>query len=350
METASTRGSLVSTVLRGAWRAQLPSDLSLSSEELDEVTPLLYGSGAAGLGWWRIRDTAWRGSASAELMHQALQLQTLFAEIHKTKVQKTFRLFRSAGVEPILIKGWAIGRLYPQPGLRPAGDIDLFIRRGDYAAAQRVIKSEEARDCWVDLHTHIFELADRSPEDLYERSELVLCGDEQVRVLRSEDHFALLAIHFLKHGAWRPLWLCDLALMLESMSAAFDWKLCLGKERQRENWILSAAGLAQTLLDAEADNERVLAQARRIPSWLVRGVLKQWERPFADEQPPAYHGAPMRSYLRHPRGVLRDLARRWPNPIVATVSVNGTFDSRPRWPYQLSNCFLRAARLVLPEP
>jgi hypothetical protein len=350
MNAASTRGSLVSIVLRGAWRAQPGSDLSLSSEQLDEVTPLLYGSGAAGLGWWRIRYTAWRESPSAELMHQALRLQTLFAEIHETKVQKTFRLFRSAGVEPILIKGWAIGRLYPEPGLRPSGDIDLFVRRSDYATAQRLIKSEEARDCWVDLHARIFELADRNAEDLYARSELVLCGNEQVRVLRSEDHFALLAIHFLKHGAWRPLWLCDLGLMLESMCSDFDWDLCLGQDKQRANWILSAASLAQVLLDAEARDERVLAQARRIPQWLVRSVLKQWERPFASEQPPAYHGAPIRSYLRHPAGLLRDLARRWPNPILATVSVNGIFDSRPRLPYQLGNCFLRAARLVLPEP
>jgi len=29
------------------------------------------------------------------------------------------------GVEPILGKGWAIARLYPERGMRPYGDIDL---------------------------------------------------------------------------------------------------------------------------------------------------------------------------------------------------------------------------------
>ena len=348
MSAALVSGRLVSTVLRGAWRDSSTSELTLSAKELEEVTPLLYGSGAAGLGWWRIRNTEWRGSSSGELMHQALRLQTLFARLHETKVQKVFRLMRAAGVEPILIKGWAIGRLYSQPGLRPCGDIDLFVRRGDYTTALQVLRSDEARDCWVDLHARIFELADRDPEDLYSRSELVRCGDDDVRVLRLEDHFALLAIHFLKHGGWRPLWLCDLGLLLESLSDDFDWDLCLGKDKRRANWILSAVGLAQILLDAQLDDERVLARARLTPEWLVRGVLKQWERPFASEQPPDCHRAPIRSYLYSPRGLLRDLARRWPNPILATVSVNGTFDSRPRLRYQLSNCFMRAARLVLP--
>src|SRR5437870_8658573 len=48
-------------------------------------------------------------------------------------------------------------------------------------------------------------------------------------------------------------------------------------------------------------------------------VLKAWETPFAIDQPPMSHRAPMRSYLRDPRGLLPDLAHRWPNPILATV-------------------------------
>ena len=341
ISATSTRGRLVSTVLRGAWRATSPSDLSLSCEELDEVTPLLYDSGAAGLGWWRIRDTAWRESPSAEVMRQAFRLQTLFARIHETKVQKTFRLFRSSGVEPILIKGWAMARLYPQPGLRPSGDIDLLVRRGDYATAQKVIKSEEARDCWVDLHARIFELADRSPEDLYARSELVPCGDAQVRVLRSEDHFALLAIHFLKHGAWRPLWLCDLGLLLESMPKDFDWNLCLGRNRRHSNWILSAIGLANQLVGAEIRSEEIAARSRQIPDWLVPAVLRQWEAPFRE----VHESLPlMARYLRHPAGFIREIPNRWPNPIVATVNVRGEFNNRPRLPYQLCEMAARTLK------
>src|SRR5260370_10056307 len=222
-----TRGELISTILRGAWRASPNSDLSFPVEEFDEFTPLLQDSALAALGWWRIRGTELCDSPSGELMHQAFRLQVLFAKTHETKIQKIFRLLRMAGVEPILIKGWAIGRLYPEFGLRPSGDIDLFVRRDEYPAALEVITSEEARDCWVDLHGRIFELADRDPEDLFLRSELLPCGDQNVRVLSAEDHFALLAVHLFEHRPCPPLPLSPFVLPLCSQPAKCYCQLCL---------------------------------------------------------------------------------------------------------------------------
>src|SRR5205823_8138049 len=206
---------------------------------------------------------------------------------------------------------------------------------------------EEARDCFTDLHSGMFELADRSIADVFSRSQLVPCGDEQVRVLALEDHFALLAIHLLKHGAWRPLWLCDLGLLLESMSSEFDWELCLGKDNRRSNWILAAIGLARALLDASINDEGISGRAGA-PAWLVESVLKNWEAPFAGAHAPQKHRAPIRSYIRRPRGVVSDLARRWPDPILATISANGTFGRRRRRRYQILNCLQRAARLARP--
>lgn len=344
MAVVSTPGRLIAAVLKGAWRELPGSEPPLSVADLEEVTPLIYNSGAAGLAWWRLRHTSLRDAPSAELLHQAFRLQTLFAKTHENKVQKTFRLFRQAGVEPILIKGWAVGRLYPEAGLRPSGDIDLFVKRQDFAAARHVLSSAAARDCGVDLHAHIFELADRDPDDLFARSELHQCGDEKVRVLCSEDHFALLAVHLLKHGAWRPLWLCDLGLLLESMPESFDWNLCLGESRRRSNWILTAVSLAHDLLGARLPDKKIVTSAERIPIWIERRVLKEWDTPFAINQPPMSYRAPMRSYLRRPNGMLRDLARRWPNPILATVSANGQFNRLPRITYQLGDVAVRTAK------
>jgi hypothetical protein len=341
-----SRGRLVATALEGSWRTSPPAELHLSATEFDEVTPLLYDSGAAALGWWRVRQTALRETPSGELLHQAFRLLALQANIHQTKIEKLFRLMRANGVEPMLLKGWAIARLYPQPALRPYGDIDLLVRPSDSRAAQRVIESDAARGSWVDLHTRIDELAETSAEDLFARSQLVECRDEQVRVPGAEDHFALLAIHLLKHGAWRPSWLCDLGLLLETMSGDFDWDLCLSNNKRRANWILSAISLAHDLVGAEIADEVIAARSREIPAWLARSVLKEWETPFAIDQPPMSHRAPMRSYLRHPRGFLSDLAHRWPNPILATVSVNGEFNRWPRFPYQLANCLERAMHLL----
>src|SRR2546426_7485584 len=126
-DLATSRGELVARLLARSWRS-VPPDFSLDVTGLDIVTPLLYGSGAGALGWWRIRETSLRETESAQVLHQAYRLQALQARIHETKIQKGFRLLHAANVEPILIKGWAISRLYPQAGLRPFGDIDLFVR------------------------------------------------------------------------------------------------------------------------------------------------------------------------------------------------------------------------------
>ncbi len=335
----------MSGFLSGSWRS-IQGPLSTSSSQLDLLTPLLYGSGAGALGWWRVRETDLRTTESAEVLHQAYRLQALQARIHESKIQKIFRLLRAATVEPILIKGWAISRLYLQAGLRPFGDIDLFVRPEAVRKAQEVVQSDEAKDCWVDLHDRISELDDRDVNDLFFRSQLVSCGAEQIRVLSAEDHFALLAIHMLKHGAWRPLWLCDIALLLESIPDTFDWKLCLGAGKRRANWILTAAGLAQAVLNAEIRNDEIAGQVSRVPNWIISSVLKEWNAPFAIRQPPMSHHAPLRKYLREPSGLLGDLANRWPNPILATISVNGQFNRLPRLPYQLGNLVSRAGRFL----
>ncbi len=340
------RGTLVSRALRQSWRAPHVDDLPLTIEELDSVTPLLYESGAAGLGWWRIRDTPLRDTSSGELLHQAFRLLALRARTHETRIENLFRLFSDASLDVILMKGWAVARCYPEQALRPYGDIDLLVRPSDFDRARRILRGEDARDCFTDLHAQMFELGDRSIADVFSRSQLARCGEENVRVLAVEDHFALLSVHLLKHAAWRPLWLCDLGVLLDTMPGDFDWDVCLGLDKRRGNWILSTAGLAHVLLGAEIKDEAIAERANHVPHWLVERVLQNWETPFAHLQVPVKYHAPIRSYLRHPPGLLKDLARRWPDPIFATVTVNGTFGRRPRVRYQLGNLLLRTARVV----
>jgi hypothetical protein len=344
--SASTdRGRLVANALSLAWRQSTNSRLTLA--DFDAVMPLLYDSGAAGLGWWAIRHTSLADSPSGELLHQAFRLLTLHAAIHQTKVEKVFRHLRAANVEPILFKGWSIARRYPQPALRPFGDIDLLVTHRDYRTAIRVAESKELRDCLIDVHPGIFELVDRPIDDVFARSRLVPCGAGHARVLCDEDHLALLAVHFLKHAGWRPLWLSDVGLMLESLPAEFDWNVCLGPDKRRVNWILSVMGLARELLGASINDERIATRAT-VPAWVSESVLTNWAQPFVDRHAPYKHQAPIRSYLTRPKGLIADLRRRWPNPILATVNVNGTFGRRRRVRYQLRNCLQRARRVIWP--
>src|SRR5438445_2623546 len=118
-----TRAGLLCGILAGSWRDPAGHPLGISESELDEVTPLLYGSGSAALGWWRVRSTELRDTASAEVLHQAYRLQVLQSAIHEEKIATVFRLLRDSSIQPVLAKGWHAASLYPERGLRPYGDI-----------------------------------------------------------------------------------------------------------------------------------------------------------------------------------------------------------------------------------
>jgi hypothetical protein len=348
---AKSRSSLVAKALAGSWRPS-PPPLEISAQELDQIAPLLLGSGAAALGWWRVKHSlASHGQtqAAAELQ-QAYRLLALQDTLHEQEIKKVFTMLRAAGVEPLLVKGWASARLYPETVLRPFGDVDICVRPEQYALALEVLKSPGSEGFWADLHAGFSELEDRRLDSLYARSRLVKMGDVDVRVMGQEDHLGLLAIHLLKHGAWRPLWLCDIGATIESLPEEFDWELCLGQDKRRANWITCTIGLAHQLLDAKIEGLPIAARARRLPTWLVPNVLKEWEAPFAINQPPMKHSEPMSSYLRHPGGLLKGVRNRWPNPIIATISMRGPFNNWPRWPFQLGNCLSRSAHFLTQLP
>ena len=101
----------------------------------------------------------------------------------------------------------------------------------------------------------------------------------------------ILAVHALRHGMVRPLWLVDLAVATECRSADFDWRRCLGPDRRRGEWVVAAITLAHQLLGADVTGSPIPAGTPRIPSWLSSAVLRAWGRGAGDlsERPPAFH-------------------------------------------------------------
>ena len=343
------KGRLVARVLSLAWR-QSPGPTSVSEEELAEVSPLLLGSGAGALGWHRVRNSPLRSSTTGLELQQAYRHHTLEAAIHERDIKAVFASLRSSGIEPILVKGWSIARLYPEKGLRPYDDIDLAIPDDQFAAAEASIREHKCSVSTVDLHRGFEELDPWGEDDLFADSQLVKLGETEVRVLRPEDHLRVLCLHLLHHGAFRPLWLCDVAAAVESRSPDFDWDRCLGMNKRVADWVACTIGLAHELLGADVEASPVARRAKNLPRWLVPAVLKQWEAPFALEHGPAKHRAPMATYLRHPAGLSRDVRNRWPDPIEATISLGGPFNDWPRLPFQLGNCVSRAVRFLLRAP
>ncbi len=332
-------GTWVAEALVGAWRPS-PPPLRLSPAALAEVAPLLLGSGGGALGWWRVRSSDLRACPPAFQLQQAYRLHTLQAALHEREIAQAINLLRSSGIEPLLAKGWAVSRLYPEPGLRPYGDIDLCVRPEQHPAAAALLRSPAAQGCPVDLHQRFFGLKARTFDDLYARSEPVRVGEVEMRVLGPEDHLRFLCAHMLSHGAWRPLWLCDIGAALESRTADFDWSRCLGGNKRRADWVACAIGLAHQLLGARVDDTPVARRAKHLPSWLVPTVLREWGGGYGQREP-------IVSYLRHPAGMLKALRLCWPNPILATVEVGGPFNELPRLPFQLGQCLSRTAQIAV---
>jgi hypothetical protein len=197
-------GSLIARVLTHSWRAS-PSALEISTEELDLVAPMLLESGAGALGWKRVRNSSLRTTPAALELEQAYRLHSLQSAIHEREIENALALLRSAGVEPILVKGWAMARLYPEVGLRPYGDIDLCVAPRDHRAAKLALKKEANKTYTVDLHRGFKTLDDRSWDELFAHSRLLKLENFEVRVLSPEDHLRVLCFHFLREGAWRAL-------------------------------------------------------------------------------------------------------------------------------------------------
>jgi hypothetical protein len=339
------RGNLVARSLSSAWRPS-PSQPIISSEELSEVSPLLLGSGAGALGWCAIRASNLRDSPIGFELQQAYRHHTLEAARHERDITTIFDLLRSHGIEPMLIKGWSIARLYPEKGMRPYDDTDLIVRRDQLIRAQAMVDEQKSTEFGADLQDAFKEFGYGNEDALFEGSRLVKLGDVDIRVPSHEDSLRIVCVHFLRHGAFRPLWLCDVALLVESRPADFDWERCLGTNKRVADWIACAVGLAHKLLGTRIEDSPVKSRAENLPSWLVPTVLMQWEKPFARDHGIGRHRAPMSTYLRTPSGVVSDTLRRWPNPIEATVYMRGPFNELPRFPFQLGEFLDRAAKFI----
>lgn len=383
------RGLKVARLLTRAWHEDSgPSNLS--EIELAEIALPLCQSGAGGLAWWRIRNTPLAESASGIELKQVYRRFRLSARIHEQEIKHIFSLVRAEGIEPVLVKGWSIARLYPDRALRPYGDIDLCVRPDLFATARVALKQLERIDGhYVDLHAGFANIGrggrstlpnlgcgdssplrfwrrrsrgvlsasktekeggDESPhsnketsnaawDELFTRSQLVHLDGGKIRVLCAEDHLRVLCLHFLRSGVWRPPWLCDVALALETTNGDFDWDICLGRDRRQADWVGCTIQLAHELLGADCSHTPIPKRARHLPHWFAPAVLAQWGR---NRDPNDRSRALLEFVKTGSWSLFTEFCARWDNPVRATVRLRGSFNEWPRWPYQLGEMLLRS--------
>lgn len=256
-------------------------------------------------------------------------------KLQEHKIVKTFELFREHNIEPVLIKGWAAARNYPDREARVFVDTDICVAPADFGKAQKVLDGIRARNLTVDLHSGLRHLDTVEWNNLFANTELIREGEVGVRLLRPEDHLRILCVHWLNDGGARKERLWDIFYAVENRPYGFDWDRCLNVvDEKRRKWIICAIGLAHKYLGLELGDTPVAAEAELIPKWLVRAVEKEW----ADD----VRLKPLQSCLSDRKEFFLQLKKRFPpNPIQATIETGGKFDDKPRIFYQLEDIFLR---------
>jgi Uncharacterised nucleotidyltransferase len=334
---------LMATVLVGAWRRS-PPPMVMPAEALGRATVGLLRSKTGALGWWRVRNSPLAGSVPGERLRQAYHRHGLQAALHGRSLTRVVTRLRSGGIEPVLMKGPAIARLYAERGLRPFDDLDLCVHPDQYHRALALLRGWTKGLSSVDLHRGFARLYARSWGEMFSRSQLVTLAGTPVRVLSPEDHLRVLCLHQLKHGTPSPLWLCDVAVALESRSADFDWSHALGPDRKRADWVACTIGLAHQILEVPIDDTPVATRATRLPAWLVPSVLRQWARhATADYQGP-HRFAPAWRFLSEAPGISRHY---WPSPVAASIHLRAPFSDLPRLPIQAVDAAGRMIRFCV---
>jgi hypothetical protein len=334
-------GVLMARAYAGAWRPS-PPPLDLALEEVAAIHSQLLTMGGAGLVWPRLRERANELGAVGMALEYGYQQTVASNAGAPARIAEAVSLLQRAGIEPVLLKGWSVSRHYPFPAVRLSGDIDLIVRPAEVSRAEEVLRAARSEGVvfHVDLHDERT-WTDLPYRDFRDRLDTIDVAGCEVRVPCAEDQLHILCHHFIRHAAFRPLWLCDIALTLETRAADFDWDRFLGREERRSGWVVTALALAHHVLGARVDDAPIEEAVGRMPCWLIPTLLRRWElTELSSQSIMAEVGS---------RKVLSTLTRhRWPDPVGATVYLRMPFNDVPRLPLQWAAFLIRSATYGVP--
>jgi hypothetical protein len=253
----------------------------------------------------------------------------------EARALRAVTVLRENGIEPILIKGVAASVYYPASRLRGCTDVDLAVAKTDFLQALQIARSPAADGFAIDLHCELRHLDTLPWDDLFHNSREITISNGSVRVLRPEDHLRVLIVHWLTDGGADRERLWDIYYAVDNRPADFDWERLLDQvSSHRRRWLVCTIGLAHRFLGLRIDDTPVNHDALDLPLWLVKAVEQEWSAEIKNQ--------PLETTLHDPVMMLRQVGKRLrPNPIWATVQMEGSFDARTRFFYRSANLFKR---------
>lgn len=258
-------------------------------------------------------------------------------KLQAVRAVRAFGLFREQGIEPVLIKGLAAAEFYPPGKVRDSVDMDLAVAAEDYERAVQIGKDAAPLGLAIDVHRELRHLDTVPWDDLVANSRRIEAEGSTIRVLRPEDHLRVLCVHWLTDGGEEREKLWDIYYAIENRPADFDWHRFLDVvSPTRRRWLVCTIGLAHRFLGLRIDDTPVAAEALDIPEWLPKAVEREWRR--------GVKLWPMHVILKNPRMLAQQIGKRLrPNPVFATVDMEGSFDSTAgrRFIYKLGQAFKR---------
>ncbi|HXA42023.1 MAG TPA: nucleotidyltransferase family protein [Candidatus Solibacter sp.] len=207
---------------------------------------------------------------------------------------------RQSGLEPVVLKGAALAERYPDPPLRPMGDIDLLLPSRDHAAAlgalqragwtvalridrlrhETLLAHPDLPTLKLELHAGLDRWHNRLTHldgtGLWRRRRRAKVLGTDAFILTPEDELLMLAAHAGKpfHSFDRLIWSADLVVVITAAEARdeLDWELLRSRARD--------AGCSTVLAVALAHAMRLGAD---MPADLLAGLPRRgWRRLVLD--------------------------------------------------------------------
>jgi hypothetical protein len=147
-------------------------------------------------------------------------------------------------VRVVLLQGISLlNRVYPDLGLRPLTDVDLWVREEDYSKfLNTVLRQGYLRDSLypntfrrgvttLDVHTHVLwaerigaraELITGSQDEILQETRVMDFEEERALYLGKYDEVMYLGLHALKHNVNQLIWLVDILSLVNTWMGS-DW-------------------------------------------------------------------------------------------------------------------------------